>query len=148
MHVSNLSAPMGSFWILLCIHCVLPPDLRTLCFQVYLHTLPDEWQLPGSGPAVRHPPEREACQHRCPGQHRSVRLSDWAVRQLRLRHRHHRQQQQNRSVISGWVRWICVQEEELTLFHVTDLWCSLHSSFLTLSGLLLIYLIIWLSLPT
>lgn len=47
--------------------------------QVHLHTVPDEWQLPGPGPAVRHPPECNTRQYHCSGQHRGVRLSDWVT---------------------------------------------------------------------
>ncbi len=51
-------------------------------FQVYLHIVPDERQLLGSGPAVWDPPKCDTCQHRGSGQHGGVRLSDWAVPQL------------------------------------------------------------------
>lgn len=38
-----------------------------LCLQVYLHLVPDERQLPGPGPAVRHPPECDSAHRRRPG---------------------------------------------------------------------------------
>lgn len=61
---------------------VLTVDPCPSWFQVYLHAVPDEWQLPGSGPAVWHPPERNTCQHRSPGQHRGVWLGGWLDPQL------------------------------------------------------------------
>lgn len=52
-----------------------------LWLQMYLHLVLDERQLPGPGPAIRHPPECDPAQHRRPGQHRGVRLG---VTELKL----------------------------------------------------------------
>ena len=89
----------------------LYPRSRSNCwpvwFQVHLHAVPDEWQLPGCGPAVWHPPECNTCQHQGPGQHRGVRLSDWAAPQLR-------------DTTRLWDS-VTLWQEDSYLTHVTDL---------------------------
>lgn len=77
----------------------------TSWLQVHLHTVPDEWQLPGSGPAVRDPPKCNSHQYCCSGQHGGVWLSDWPVPQLRLTDR--KTQQQRDSLQWSSDEWLC-----------------------------------------
>lgn len=90
----------------------------TSWLKVHLHTVPDEWQLPGSGPAVRDPPECNSRQYRCSGQHGGVRLSDRPVPPLRLTDRKAQQQRSSRQWSSD--EWLC---QTGTLRHADTVSC-------------------------